>query len=98
MAGKDTMRILKIMIVMLIMVTLMTMSYSCKKSKDTSKVSTTPAPTNVTASNVQMTCPVEGGKIDKSVYVDYQGKRVYFCCSTTAKSKTASFESQYTRR
>jgi len=24
---------------------------------------------------------VMGGKIDKNVYTDYQGKRIYFCCS-----------------
>lgn len=28
----------------------------------------------------QAKCPVLGGDIDKNVYVDYQGKRVYFCC------------------
>ena len=28
----------------------------------------------------QATCPVMGGKIDKAVYVDFEGKRVYFCC------------------
>lgn len=28
----------------------------------------------------QTLCPVMGGKIDKNVYLDYQGKRVYFCC------------------
>ena len=28
----------------------------------------------------QTTCPVMGGEIDKNVYVDYQGKRVFFCC------------------
>jgi YHS domain-containing protein len=28
----------------------------------------------------QKTCPVMGGEIDKSVFVDYKGKRVYFCC------------------
>ena len=30
----------------------------------------------------QTNCPVMGGKIDKSVYVDYQGQRVYFCCGS----------------
>ena len=30
---------------------------------------------------VQTVCPVLGGKIDKNVYADYQGKRIYFCCS-----------------
>jgi YHS domain-containing protein len=28
----------------------------------------------------QTTCPVMGGKIDKKVFADYDGKRVYFCC------------------
>jgi len=28
----------------------------------------------------QTTCPVLAGDIDRSVYVDYQGKRIYFCC------------------
>jgi len=29
----------------------------------------------------QTDCPVMGGKVDKSVHVDSQGKRVYFCCA-----------------
>lgn len=29
----------------------------------------------------QTTCPVMGGKIDKKMYADYNGRRVYFCCS-----------------
>ena len=28
----------------------------------------------------QTTCPVMGGKIDKTQYVDYQGMRIYICC------------------
>ena len=28
----------------------------------------------------QITCPVNGGEIDKNVYVDHMDKRVYFCC------------------
>jgi YHS domain-containing protein len=28
----------------------------------------------------QTTCPVLGGNINKEVYADYQGKRIYFCC------------------
>ena len=26
-------------------------------------------------------CVVMGGKINKDVYVDYEGQRVYFCCA-----------------
>ncbi|MBN2108920.1 MAG: YHS domain-containing protein [Deltaproteobacteria bacterium] len=29
----------------------------------------------------QENCPVMGGKINKSVYTDYNGKRIYFCCN-----------------
>jgi len=28
----------------------------------------------------QTNCPVMGGTINKEVYSDYEGKRVYFCC------------------
>jgi YHS domain-containing protein len=33
------------------------------------------------AGRAQATCPVLGGAIDKSVYADYKGKRIYFCCA-----------------
>lgn len=28
----------------------------------------------------QTTCPVMGGEINKQVYADHDGRRVYFCC------------------
>lgn len=31
--------------------------------------------------SVQTKCPVMGGKIDKEVFVDYKGRRIYFCCA-----------------
>jgi YHS domain-containing protein len=30
----------------------------------------------------QTTCPVTGDPIDKKLYVDYKGKRIYVCCSS----------------
>ena len=30
----------------------------------------------------QAICPVMGNKIDKNVFADYKGKRIYFCCGT----------------
>jgi YHS domain-containing protein len=30
----------------------------------------------------QTECPVMGGKINKKIYVDYKGQRIYFCCSS----------------
>jgi len=32
------------------------------------------------AGKQQVACPVQGGKINKNLYVDYQGQRIYFCC------------------
>ncbi len=32
------------------------------------------------AAKAQTVCPVMGGSINRSVYADYAGKRVYFCC------------------
>jgi YHS domain-containing protein len=29
----------------------------------------------------QTECPVMGGTINKELYVDYKGERVYFCCA-----------------
>ncbi len=29
----------------------------------------------------QTTCPVMGGPINKELYADYKGERVYFCCA-----------------
>lgn len=34
----------------------------------------------IQAGKSQAACPVQGGKINKALYVDYQGQRVYFCC------------------
>jgi YHS domain-containing protein len=28
----------------------------------------------------QTACPIQGGKINKNLYADYQSQRVYFCC------------------
>ena len=35
---------------------------------------------------VQKTCPVMGLAIDKEVYVDHEGTRVYFCCAACVQA------------
>ncbi|MDY7036179.1 MAG: YHS domain-containing protein [Thermodesulfobacteriota bacterium] len=35
--------------------------------------------------SVQKKCPVMGGDIDKKVYTDHKGRRVYFCCESCKK-------------
>ena len=39
------------------------------------------APATTNAVKHQTVCPVEGGEINKTLFADYQGKRVYFCCA-----------------
>jgi YHS domain-containing protein len=33
------------------------------------------------AGTEQTICPVLNAPIDKNIYVEYQGKKVYFCCA-----------------
>ena len=45
-----------------------------------------PAPATATPAAVaaaeQKTCPVmQGNPINKDIYVDYEGRRIYFCCA-----------------
>jgi len=40
----------------------------------------------------QTLCPVEGAKINKDIFVEYQGKKVYFCCQACKKKFTQSPE------
>jgi YHS domain-containing protein len=39
-----------------------------------------PVPAAADAPKTQAACVVMGGKVNKDVYVDYKGQRVYFCC------------------
>ena len=52
--------------------------------------------TTATENNLkpQTECPVLGGAVDKSLFVDYQGKRIYVCCAgciDTVKSDPEKF-------
>ncbi len=55
---------------------------AAKTVEDTNKT-TTAEDTNKAAASVEQTmCPVmDGNKIDKNVFVEYKGKKVYFCCA-----------------
>lgn len=40
----------------------------------------------VVPENIQTTCPVSGEKLeDKDSYLDYKGRRIYFCCGKCVK-------------
>jgi len=38
----------------------------------------------------QETCPVMGGKVNKELYVDVNGKRIYVCCSACIETIKAN--------
>ena len=45
-------------------------------------------------SGPQTTCPMMGTPIDKKVFVDYKGKRVYFCCADCPEKFRADADAQ----
>ena len=50
------------------------------KAKATCPMKKAAAETKAEEAKAQTTCPVMGGKVNKKIYVDHEGKRVYFCC------------------
>jgi YHS domain-containing protein len=54
---------------------------SCCGSKAPGGPPAPAAPTAAAAMKPQTMCPVMGAKINKAIFVDYQGQRVYFCCN-----------------
>lgn len=53
----------------------------CGRGGETSGPTAPAAPAPAEVEIAQKVCPVMGGAIDKDIYVDHQGRRVYFCCS-----------------
>lgn len=43
----------------------------------------------VTVARIQTDCPVMGGKVNKDLYVDHGGKRIYVCCAGCIAKLTA---------
>ena len=62
--------------------------YGCKKSEPAPITPAAPtaakvaedAAKDVVAAAEQTTCPVMGGAINKALFIEYKGKKVYFCC------------------
>ena len=62
-------RITKLLALLIVALSIVTI-IGCKKSSTSSE----------TTGIEQTICPVMGNPIDKNVFVEYQGKKVYFCC------------------
>jgi len=60
-----------------------------KKSEPAAPTESTEA---VSAAIEQITCPVMGGPINKNIFAEYKGKKVYFCCPGCAEKFKANPE------
>ena len=52
---------------------------SCKKKSEPAEPAETAKA--VSAAIQQTTCPIMGGPINKDIFTEYKGKKVYFCCA-----------------
>jgi len=50
----------------------------CKKKSEPAAPAETKEIASVTIE--QTTCPIMGGVINKDIFTEYKGKKVYFCC------------------
>ncbi len=62
----------------------------CKKKEQPTQQTPTTEQMKQTAAQAmeveQTVCPVTGEKIDKNVFVEYKGKKVYFCMESCKKA------------
>jgi len=72
MKNRKTYLIALLVLVVLLSTTMICLS-GCKKK-------TEPAASTPAGTIEQTICPVMAGPIDKNIFVEYQGKKVYFCC------------------
>ncbi len=94
---------LTLLIASIFMLTIVTL-IGCKKSEPSSEATVekmqehaamSSEPAKKTASSVeQTTCPVMGNAINKDIFTEYEGKKVYFCCPP-CKEKFEQAPEQY---
>lgn len=75
------MKILTSMIVVAALVVAAGMVVTGCGGEEENKAANTPAVEDTKAAEATQTeCPIMGNPINKDVYVDYNGKRIYMCC------------------
>jgi len=73
MKNRKTYLIALLVLVVLLSTTMICLS-GCRKK-------TEPAASTSPGMIEQKMCPVLGGPVDKNIFTEYQGKKVYFCCA-----------------
>jgi YHS domain-containing protein len=76
------------MMVVLLVVAGGVLLFGCSRSEQAA----TEEHTHAAPDLAQKLCPVMGMPIDQSVFVDYEGQRVYFCCTDCVETFLASPE------
>ena len=66
------------MLAVLLLIGLVVLTGCKKKSEPVAPAETGKA---VSAAIQQTTCPIMGGAINKDIFTEYKGKKVYFCCA-----------------
>ena len=70
----------------------------CKEEPEAAPAETAQAevqePAAAVAAVEQTTCPVMGGAVNKAIFIEHQGKKVYFCCDP-CKDKFKEAPEQY---
>jgi len=66
------------MLAILLLIGLVALTGCKKKSGPVAPAETERA---VSAAIQQTTCPIMGGAINKDIFTEYKGKKVYFCCA-----------------
>jgi len=71
---------------------------SAKLKADPDKYFKKAAEQGILFENIQTTCPVSGEELEnKTVYTDYEGRRVYFCCKK-CRGKFAKDPQEYLQK
>ena len=75
----NTKRCVTVLMLLVLALVFLVFVSGCKKSSQPADAN---KPISVSAGGIEQTmCPVLEAPIDKNVYVEYEGKRVYFCCT-----------------
>jgi YHS domain-containing protein len=74
--------VMTILVLTSLCLALLLVSASCKKKSPAVSADKTGATMAAAAAGTEQTiCPVLNAPIDKNIYVEYKGKKVYFCCA-----------------
>ena len=70
----------KLSTLIILVLSVMVVFTACKKSDHTDSADMEKARMELAKKTDQKVCPVMGEKLNPEIFVDHNGKRIYFCC------------------